>query len=893
MKNLVLFAVVLLIVSATISAVSAATFPAIEPSTYAWKFDNTETLKSFSTTSSDTSIELGSIKMDVYSSDPKITLDSLAITPIPASEYKYVAIRMRVNSQNSNYGCLFLPVTEESYSNSVSVSYGINAWQDIVIDLTTLDFWTDDKTLSYFRFDPIESDDNTAEIFIQHIGFFKTLDEANAFNATGTQYGESHFMGETHKAIVPDGVLSSGYDKSNYMLSNDTVLSGTSETNRPVVFYTDASGNKSIVSLCYTNPVGWTTYIANKPGTYTVAFNNKTFNDVSDHWAGESINFVTQREIFGGTSTNEFSPDMPITRGMFIAALGRMHGVDITEYTTNSFSDVPATEYYAPYIQWSKANGILQAVSSTTFAPEAPLTREQLAVAIYNYIDKYDYYFVSNTDAVSFTDIGSLRTSSKTSIKALQQSGIINGIGSNKFAPSGLSTRAEVAAVLERTVKGILNIPMYNFPYTKEEIQKDRIRLGAYGYNVGSTLEEQDRRMKQLSDLGLNYIVRAQTSANSTDRNRILDLSAKYCVESLVAYSGKVTLDGGGFNTSATVDSVNPLAYSHEYYEHPAFGGHEIADEPAMDSFDALSQITSEHSAVLPGKTPFVNLLPYYASEEQIKNGVNVSYSSKKELYQIYCDEFCENFNTNFICTDIYPLNWTTTSSWLGSTTTKKTTNDDYIESINLIATSARNHGKEFWSYIQAFSFDDTKRDPTEQEFRWQCYSMLSFGCKTIILYMYDGANKGLITDGYPNDNYNNAQPVMWEMRGLSDTYVQYENLGAFSLNQSDYSSKYLKFTDQLTPPSNFTITSSNPLLVGYFEKKTGTGYAFTVVNMVDFAKTTRTASFTFTISESGKTVTLHGKGTTTDYEARVLTPSNGKYSVNLEEGQGVFITVE
>ncbi|MBQ9940086.1 MAG: S-layer homology domain-containing protein [Clostridia bacterium] len=903
-SKLLLFLAVVAMFSAFCLSVSA-------ESPYTWVLDTSEALEAVEPNGCTTSIELGSLRVDVLTNDPKLYLElPEEFGKISADEYKYMSIRLKLGPDaGAGNGIVFVATDQDpaySYSgatyfrlNDIDDDTGIDLsgdeWSNSIVDLTENGYWKSGAMLDGIRIDPFEPVSGAemdalpgSVMYIERIGFFKTEVEAQKFGNIASQgYGETEFVGETHKVKIPAGVLQDGFKKEEYMLVNDVVAAGTNKDNRPVVFYTDAQGNKSVVSLCYTNEAGWTVYVANKAGKYSVDFNHKDYVDIAGHWGEDYINFVSDRALFGGTSPTEFSPEDKMTRGMFVTVLGRMHGLDTSKYDGNTgYADVPATEYYAPYIQWAKEIGIFAPVSATNFAPESVITREVMAVVIANYVKYYNYKFTSSAEPVEFNDLTGLSADSVAAIKVAQEAGIINGKGNGKFDPAGSSTRAEVATVMQRVIKGIVGVPTYNYPYTAEYIQRDRVRIGAYGFALpAGDREARLEYMKVAADLGIDFIYRAQSTQDESERDETLDAAAEYGVEVLVGYSPRVTASGGGFIPTATAEDVNPLAFTADYYEHPAFGGHEVSDEPGMGDYPNLSGIISEHYETLPGKIAAVNLLPMYANADQLTMGANAAaieqYKGDPDLYKIYCDRFCEEFGTDYICCDIYPLNWVNGD--------EKETYRDYVESINIIATSAREHGKDFWCFIQAFGFASSRRDPTEQEFRWQCYSYLSFGCKTIILYTYDstGSNGVLDEDGNPNQNYINAQPALQEVRRLSDTFIQYKNLGAFTLNCTE-DTPYLRMSNEYTGFDVVSFKSEDPLLVGCFEKLDGNGHAFTVVNMVDFAAEDTSASFNFMLKDDTKTVTVYDKAE----QPHVLKPTNNIYTIDLEEGQGVFVTI-
>ncbi|MBQ9922680.1 MAG: S-layer homology domain-containing protein, partial [Clostridia bacterium] len=513
---------------------------------YAWILDNAFNAGVFSASNCETAIEFGALKVIPTNGDPMLIYNFPADAVLPnTNEYRYFALRLKTKSTVDN-GALFVSTdvntafSGEAYNSFILSNTG--DWQDIIIDMNTNNYWGD-SNLTGFRVDPINALDLEADINVERVGFFKTSDEAiNFLSEEIDEFGETHFKGETHKAIVPSGVLAEGYNKADYMLSNDVVLEGTTAENLPVVYYTDANGNSSVVPLCYCNPVGWTTYVANKAGKYTVAFNHKEYTDIAGHWGEKYISFVSDRTLFGGTSPTEFSPEETMTRGMFVTVLGRMHGLDTSAYDGNTgYADVPATEYYAPYIQWAKEIGIFAPVSETEFAPEAPITREVMAVVIANYVNAYNYSFVSNAEPIEFNDISGLSEASINAINAAQKAGIINGKGEGRFDPAGISTRAEVATVMQRVIKGILYIPSYNTTYDKDYFMRDRIRLGVWNFNANKFANEES--VKLLSELGADFIVSAPSTGNASLRENLLNLTDKYGVETYVMDYGNIYND--------------------------------------------------------------------------------------------------------------------------------------------------------------------------------------------------------------------------------------------------------------------------------------------------------------------------------------------------------------
>lgn len=192
---------------------------------------------------------------------------------------------------------------------------------------------------------------------------------------------------------------------------------------------------------------------------YGVGYKNPipNFTDINGHWAKEHILFTVSRGLFSGTSETTFSPNTTLTRGMFVTALGRLAGINPADYQTRKFTDVKADAYYAPYVNWAVSKGIVSGTTSTTFAPDSNITREQMAVIMKNYADKMGYSIPKTLEAVTFADNAQISSWAKDAVKAMQQAGVLSGKENNRFDPQGSATRAEAATVLHRFVEIVID----------------------------------------------------------------------------------------------------------------------------------------------------------------------------------------------------------------------------------------------------------------------------------------------------------------------------------------------------------------------------------------------------------------------------------------------------
>jgi hypothetical protein len=211
-------------------------------------------------------------------------------------------------------------------------------------------------------------------------------------------------------------------------------------------------GDKILPFAVYSN--GEATFNVTATGTYDLIYNVKSFNDTSSHWASDNITFVAARELFAGTGNNHFSPNSSMTRAMFATVIARIDGADLSRYTTSRFSDVPAGQWYAAAVEWAADMGIVGGIGGDRFGPNTEITREQMAVMLYNYM-KYKGFAVPSSSAAAFADEAEISQWALEAVKVIQRMGVVGGKPGNLYDPSGMATRAEVATIFTRFIEAV------------------------------------------------------------------------------------------------------------------------------------------------------------------------------------------------------------------------------------------------------------------------------------------------------------------------------------------------------------------------------------------------------------------------------------------------------
>lgn len=184
-------------------------------------------------------------------------------------------------------------------------------------------------------------------------------------------------------------------------------------------------------------------------GDMLIIDSSEMFNDVdSDRWYKEYVDYVVTNNIFNGMSETDFEPDTAMTRAMFVQVLANLEGVDTENRDVDTvFSDVPSGKWYAPSVKWANENGIVDGVSTTTFEPNAGVTREQMCVLLVRFAN---YKGLTLNEAVApkvFSDDANVSNYAKDAVYACQRAGIVSGMTETTFDPKGSATRAQVAKI--------------------------------------------------------------------------------------------------------------------------------------------------------------------------------------------------------------------------------------------------------------------------------------------------------------------------------------------------------------------------------------------------------------------------------------------------------------
>ena len=178
-----------------------------------------------------------------------------------------------------------------------------------------------------------------------------------------------------------------------------------------------------------------------------------SFTDVPEgYWAYDAIQYVWGEGLMAGTGADTFSPEGATTRGQIVTILWRLAGSPVVNYAMD-FSDVDPAAYYAEAVRWAVSESTAGGYGGGRFGPDDPITREQLAVMLYQYAWNrgYDLSVGENTNILSYADAFDVSEYAVTALQWACGAGIISGTGSGStLTPQGEATRAQAAVMLTR-----------------------------------------------------------------------------------------------------------------------------------------------------------------------------------------------------------------------------------------------------------------------------------------------------------------------------------------------------------------------------------------------------------------------------------------------------------
>ena len=172
------------------------------------------------------------------------------------------------------------------------------------------------------------------------------------------------------------------------------------------------------------------------------------YSDMSlSPWAADAIVYLADKKIVNGYTDGTFKPTSPITRAEFTKiVVEAFYGISAYEFE-NQFTDVQVDAWYAPYVNKAYEEGIVSGTGNGEFCPNDTITRQDMAVILYNAVRKHNLV-TEVTDYKAFGDDSTISDYAKSAVYTLKDNGIISGVGEDTFSPLANADRASACQML-------------------------------------------------------------------------------------------------------------------------------------------------------------------------------------------------------------------------------------------------------------------------------------------------------------------------------------------------------------------------------------------------------------------------------------------------------------
>ena len=171
------------------------------------------------------------------------------------------------------------------------------------------------------------------------------------------------------------------------------------------------------------------------------------FSDVSkSDWFYDAVQDAVDMGLMAGVSANRFDPKGTVTRAMAAQILYAREGKPAVSGAA-AISDVPANAWFHDAMQWAKAQGVIAGYPDGRMEPNAPVTREQLAVILHSCAQKKGMDVSKTADLAGYADAANVSVWAKDAMSWAVGSGLISGRSASTLAPAGSATRAECAVI--------------------------------------------------------------------------------------------------------------------------------------------------------------------------------------------------------------------------------------------------------------------------------------------------------------------------------------------------------------------------------------------------------------------------------------------------------------
>lgn len=225
--------------------------------------------------------------------------------------------------------------------------------------------------------------------------------------------------------------------------------------------------------------------------------------DLKPNWARPAISYALSNGYMSGMGSNHFDPSGTVTRAQLAQVLYNRAGSPETDLSENVFSDVDTSKWYASAVTWCQQKQIISGITPTEFAPDAPVTREQVCAMVRNFYSGY----LGNTpeqspedEMAQYNDWNRVSDWAKDAVSWAHETGFMSGTSGTTLSPGGRTTREQLAQFLFNFDRNVLSLdvaldeetPLYNIstvPLSGKGKTKIVAHRGGGGIATENTME--------------------------------------------------------------------------------------------------------------------------------------------------------------------------------------------------------------------------------------------------------------------------------------------------------------------------------------------------------------------------------------------------------------------
>ena len=187
---------------------------------------------------------------------------------------------------------------------------------------------------------------------------------------------------------------------------------------------------------------------------FASAANVSDMTDIpSGSWYESAVRYCLNNNYMNGESETKFNPNGTVSRAQMVQVLYNLEGQPGYTSGHTPFEDITPGSWYYNAVRWSEENGIASGTSATTFKPNAPVTREQVATFFANYAKFKNNYSGAQSDLSKYSDQNKISAWAKENISWAVNYGLMSGTSNTTLDPQGTCIRAQLAQFIKNYFK--------------------------------------------------------------------------------------------------------------------------------------------------------------------------------------------------------------------------------------------------------------------------------------------------------------------------------------------------------------------------------------------------------------------------------------------------------